>query len=30
MEAGKVTLLNELIGLDRRQFIIPIYQRKYK
>lgn len=30
MEAQKITLLNKLIGIDSRQFIIPIYQRKYK
>ena len=30
MNANKVSLLNGLIGKDRRQFIIPIYQRKYK
>ena len=30
MEAQKVTFLNKLIGRDSRQFIIPIYQRKYK
>lgn len=30
MIANKITLLTELLGFDRRQFIIPIYQRKYK
>lgn len=30
MLANKITLVNELLGFDRRQFIIPIYQRKYK
>lgn len=30
MIANKEYLLNGLIGTDRRQFIIPIYQRKYK
>lgn len=30
MIANKEYLLNGLIGTDRRQFVIPIYQRKYK
>ena len=30
MIANKITFLTELLGFDRRQFIIPIYQRKYK
>lgn len=30
MIAEKEYLVNSLIGTDRRQFIIPIYQRKYK
>lgn len=30
MNAYKITLLGKLLGVDSRQFIIPIYQRKYK
>lgn len=30
MIADKITLLEGLLGFNRRQFIIPIYQRKYK
>lgn len=30
MNAGKINLLTALLGFDRRQFIIPVYQRKYK
>lgn len=30
MIANKIALLTELLGFDRRQVIIPIYQRKYK
>lgn len=30
MIVDKITLLNGLLGMERRQFIIPIYQRKYK
>ncbi len=30
MFATKITLLGKLLGTDSRQFVIPIYQRKYK
>ncbi len=30
MEAGKITLLNDLLGTNNQQYVIPIYQRKYK
>lgn len=30
MNVAKVNFLNKFIGLDSRQFVIPIYQRKYK